>query len=395
MRVSGRLAVTLGAQSLAALAAFAPPVLAPVALKDLSLESDAWLGLYIALLYLSGMASTLSSGDLIARHGPIRVTQASLLLCATGIGLIAFGQPWLLPFAPLMIGLGYGPVTPAGSKILMIGGAPKAMGLVFSIKQTGVPLGAMTGGLALPWLIALGGWRFAVCVVAVLCIGAAGILQRWHGDFDTDLDRQRRVTWQRTAKSLGALKANRAASQLAWCSLFFGCMQLCVMTFLVAYLSRVFEMSLLAAGLFMSIAQAGGIVGRIGWGWLVDTGIGARAVLIALALTMGGTAVGLGLLPATTPWWIIAAVVAVLGASSIGWNGVYLSELARVSGFEQVSTITGAALFFTYLGVVLGPPVFGGVLALTGAYTASFAIISAAVVLGSLFLLSRMPARYS
>ncbi|GAB3678130.1 MFS transporter [Salinisphaera aquimarina] len=395
MKVAGRLSITLVAQSLAALAAFAPPVLAPVALADLSLSSDAWLGVYIALLYLAGMVSTLSSGDLIARFGPIRVTQISLLLCAAGIALVALGQTFLLPFAPLLIGLGYGPVTPSGSKVLMIGGAPRHIGLVFSVKQTGVPLGALAGGLMLPLLIALGGWRFAVCVVASLCLIAAGVLNRWRGDFDTSLDRQRRVTWRRTMTSLSALRANRAASQLAWCSLFFGCMQLCVMTFLVAYLSRVFEMSLLAAGLFMSIAQTGGILGRIGWGWLVDTAISARAVLIGIALAMGGTAVSLGLLPQSTPWWIIAAIVFVLGATAIGWNGVYLSELARVSGVEEVGRITGAALFFTYLGVVIGPPIFSAALALTGTYTVSFALISATVVLGSLLLLSRMPGKHS
>ena len=41
---------------------------------------------------------------------------------------------------------------------------------MFSIKQAGVPLGGMVGGLAIPPLIEAMGWRLAAVVVAAACI---------------------------------------------------------------------------------------------------------------------------------------------------------------------------------------------------------------------------------
>lgn len=391
MNVFGKLSLTLGIQSLVALAALAPPVIAPAALPDLALATEAWLGVYIALLYLAGMASTLVSGDLIARFGPVRVSQLSLVLCGVGVGLIALGHPPLLLLAPFIIGFGYGPVTPAGSQILVKGGAPKAIGLVFSIKQTGVPLGVLIAGLALPWLIALGGWRFAIGCIVTVCLLLSVALQWWRDPFDGDRDPARRMTVRRTGASLKTLFDNPAAYRLACVSFFFGAMQLCVITFLVSYLSHGFEMTLVVAGLLMSVAQASGMVGRIGWGWLSDRSISARAVLIGLAIAMAIAAAILGSLPYGTPWFVIAVIVAVLGATAIGWNGVFLAEIARVAPDSEVGTLTGAALFFTYFGVVVGPPIFGVILSLTHSYAASFIVISAGVLIGSVLLLGRRP----
>ena len=48
---------------------------------------------------------------------------------------------------------------------------PQHRNLMFSVKQAGVPLGGMIGGLALPPLIEAMGWRLAAVVVAFACIG--------------------------------------------------------------------------------------------------------------------------------------------------------------------------------------------------------------------------------
>ena len=58
----------------------------------------------------------------------------------------------LLVIAPLVIGAGYGPITPASSQVLARTAPPSRMALTFSIKQTGVPGGAALGGAMLPAL---------------------------------------------------------------------------------------------------------------------------------------------------------------------------------------------------------------------------------------------------
>lgn len=389
MTITSRLVLTLLIQALAALAAVSPSVIAPVAFRELGLGTEAWLGVYIALVYLSSMFSTLISGDSIARFGPIRVSQFALVACALGVAVIAIGRHELLVLAPLLIGLGYGLITPAGSQILVTGPRPRSMGLVFSAKQTGVPLGGLLAGLAIPGVIGLAGWRTAIVGIVILCLLVAGGIQWARALLDAQRDPRRHVRISQLTDSLRGLRANPAAMRLASSSFLFASMQLCVITFLVSYLTHSFEMSLVGAGALMSVAQTGGIVGRVVWGWITDFSITARAMLIGLALVMSGSAVALGLLRGASPGLLVTITVLVLGASAIGWNGVFLAEVARVAPQAQVGAVTGGALFFTYFGVVVGPPIFSAVLSVTGSYAASFNVIAAGVFVGSLWFLLR------
>ena len=49
---------------------------------------------------------------------------------------------------------------------------------------------------------------------------------------------------------------------------------------------------------------------------------------------------------------------AIFGASAVGWNGVYLSEVARIAENKMAGAATGACLSMTYLGVVVLPIIF-------------------------------------
>jgi hypothetical protein len=66
----------------------------------------------------------------------------------------------------------------------------------------------------------------------------------------------------------------------------------------------------------------------------------------------------------------------VFGASAIGWNGVYLAGAARLAPGGQVIAATGGCLFFTFLGVVVGPPVFAAVAAFTDSYSLGYLLFA-------------------
>jgi hypothetical protein len=80
-----------------------------------------------------------------------------------------------------------------------------------------------------------------------------------------------------------------------------------------------------------------------------------------------------------TPEWPMAAVlplVAVLGGTAIGWNGVQLAELARYAPAGGAGAVTAAASVITFAGVVLGPPLFAALAALTAGYRSGFVLMS-------------------
>src|SRR5690606_15909389 len=97
----------------------------------------------------------------------IRASQAGLLLCAAGVSLCTVESLFTMGLGALLIGLGYGPITPASSHLLARTTPAHRMSFVFSIKQTGVPLGGALAGIVVPNLAALAGWQWAFLAVAL------------------------------------------------------------------------------------------------------------------------------------------------------------------------------------------------------------------------------------
>src|SRR5512135_3273412 len=106
-------------------------------------------------------------------------------MCASGLVLLTVGSMPLLLASALVLGLGYGPITPASSHILAKTTPPHMMSFVFSVKQTGVPLGGALAGIVVPPLVLLGGWRSAVYTVAALCVLTALVAQSIRAENDT------------------------------------------------------------------------------------------------------------------------------------------------------------------------------------------------------------------
>ena len=71
---------------------------------------------------------------------------------------------------------------------------------------------------------------------------------------------------------------------------------------------------------------------------------------------------------------MILVLMVIFGASAIGWNGVYMAEVARVSPPGMIASTTGASLFFTYLGGIVCPSGFAFVIMATKSYQYGFII---------------------
>ncbi|HEY2981196.1 MAG TPA: MFS transporter, partial [Anaerolineales bacterium] len=152
------LIATMAIQALVSMAVFAPPVLAPAAHDDIGFPAS-WIGIVTALTFAAATFGALFSGGIIARVGALRMSQFSLLLCGSGIALIASSSAWLVALGALVMGLGYGPVTPSSSAILADRTPERIRSFIFSLKQTGVPIGGALTGAIVPALIVAFGWR--------------------------------------------------------------------------------------------------------------------------------------------------------------------------------------------------------------------------------------------
>ena len=378
------LAVTLVIQAMVAMALLTLPVMAPVAARALSV-SPALVGVYVSVTYAGAMTASLLGGDTVRRLGAIRVSQWGLVLCASGLLLCML--PWLpaLALGAVLIGLGYGPITPASSHVLARTTPPAQMSLVFSIKQTGVPVGSMLAGAIVPPLLLLVDWQASLAVVALVCVLCAVVAQPLRRELDADRQAQHPVHLGSLVRPIRLVLSHRRLATMAACSFMFSMVQMSLTTYLVTYLSEELGLALVAAGLALSAAQMGGIGGRIAWGYVADRWLGASRTLMLLAALMVCAALATATLSPQAPRLLLVLILVVFGASAIGWNGVYLAEVARQAPAGQASLATGGTLAFTFLGVVIGPPVFGLLATVFGTYRAGFvALMGVASVCGVL-----------
>jgi MFS family permease len=379
------LTVTTGIQALVAMAVLTLPVMAPAAAPALGISAT-YTGLYVSLVYVGAMLASLAAGNAVAKFGAIRVSQGGLLLCAAGLCLSALPSLPAVAVGAVLVGLGYGPITPASSHLLARTTPRERMSVVFSIKQTGVPLGGVLAGAIVPGLMLWTGWQGALLAVAAANVLCAVLAQPLRVQLDDDRDASKRLALGSLTGPLRLILSHPGLRMLAGCSFVFAITQLSLTSYLVTFLDGTLAYGLVTAGLTLSAAQAGGVVGRVLWGYVSDHWLGAGRMLASLSLLMAAAAFATALLHPGLPVLLVVAVLVVFGASAIGWNGVYLAEVARRAPAGQVSLATGGTLAITFFGVVLGPPAFGAVSALFGTYRAGFFALAIACALCTLAL---------
>lgn len=388
------LTVTLAIQVFVSLASTATPVLAPEIGRDLGV-APRLVGVFVGLVYVGSMVASLASGHFVHRHGAIRVSQVGVLICAIGISIVAstHGTLALLVLAPIIIGLGYGPITPASSHVLARTTPPSRMALTFSIKQTGVPLGAAIAGAVLPALAGNSGWRSAFITVAIIGVLIAALSEPTRKGLDGQVSGPvAAFSFKALLAPLRMLVRHKRLRELSITGFVYAATQMCLTSFLVVYLTESLGFTLVAAGLALTVANIGGIIGRIAWGAIADH-LGAPRLMLGVIGLIGAACAFLASSFAAS-WASVAllAVCAAFGASAIGWNGVQLSEVARQAPPGQAGSMTGASGFITFAGVVLGPPTFALLASLSGGYRVGFAVFGSANLLCGLALLCRRPA---
>jgi nitrate/nitrite transporter NarK len=206
------------------------------------------------------------------------------------------------------------------------------------------------------------------------CLALAVAIEPWRTHYDYGLNPKASVSMRAILAPIALVARESRLRQMAIASFVYGGVQITLVTYFVTFLIDRFGLTLVLAGLVMSVAQVGSIAGRIVWGILADRVFKRRTMLGLLGLGMGLAAIGTVVSAADWPHWLLFAFASVFGATAVGWNGVFLAEVARIAPAARVSEATGGCLFFTFLGAVLTPPIFNAALTLTASYAAAFAV---------------------
>lgn len=360
------------------------PVLAPFAAIGLGVDADK-VGLFTAILFFSALVSSTGTAGLVARWGSFVGSAASLGTVAIGALALALAQgPLGLTLGAVLIGIGYGPVNPIGSRLLNRVAQGRQRNLIFSFKQSSVAIGGAIAGLVLPIVALAISWRAATLVVLVLAlltaICAIPTSRRLGQDGDPDAS-------IRFALPLGAVRAlweDPKQRGLAIAVFAFSMAQFGFMSVYVTMIWRETDVEPETAAFMLSLTMVASIFGRLYWGWRADAGR-PRQVLAWLAWSGAVALLLLLTLGPGWPWIAIAAISVGLGFGPMGWSGVLLAEVARAgearAGPRGVLKATAGTMVFAYLGGFTGPAllslsalVFGsyipGLLCLVAAFAA-------------------------
>ena len=384
------LLVTTAAQMVVAMSNIVLSTIAPKVAESLGV-APVLVGYHVGLTFGAAAVASVYGGIVVLRVGAARTTQISMVSSVIGLALLALPHVGFIALGSLFVGTGMGFAAPAASYLLARHTSPERRNLFFSIKQTGVPLGGVVVALAAPVLAVTVGWRWSLAMIAA--VGVATLL----------LAERARVAWDSDQRPIGSLRSapfggvplvwrQQALRWVALVAVLFSSIQRIVLSFTVVYLVAEAGYGLVEAGIMLSVVQVGGATSRIPWGWLADRMKSGLAVLTLICVIMIACSFALIALGAGWPKPLVFALFFLLGASSVGWNGIVHAECARLSPPGMISLAAGGMSFFVFGGVMMGPPVFTLTHGIVGSYSGTFwLMVVAGVAALGLLLRARAP----
>ena len=347
-----------------------PAVIAPAIIADLLID-PAWIGLYFGLTAIAALVVQLGCGGFIVRYGALRMSQASLIMLVVGSLLATLGTPLMFACSAIISGAGGALSTPASSHLLGRCSPPRHLALVFSVKQTAVPVGMLLCGALGPLLTQSMGWRGTMLLTAAACALFTLMLQPLRKIYDDDRVPGHAIQLSDFRTTLTSVLRAPDLRAMSFACLAFNGVQSVVTAYFVVYLTTI-GYTPVAAGLAFSAAVMVAVPGRIVWGWLGSGRIAPRLLMAMLALGMAASVALLGLSSASWPTLLVAVVAGVLSATALSWHGVVLSEAARAAPEGRRGAVTGGVLSFGQVGALAEPLMFSALLGLTGSYGIGF-----------------------
>jgi predicted MFS family arabinose efflux permease len=372
--------ILLAAQSFGTMATMTLPAVAPKVAETYGIDSSL-IGYQISILAAAMLVSLTLGSQLAVRWGPCRLQQTGLILLIAGSFIAILPHAAFMFGSALALGLGYGVLTTSASHLLARFAPAERRNLIFSLKQTGVPLGGVGAAAITPAVAVTLGWQWALAGNAAILFVLVALLERGRPHWDDDRDPAARIVINPFA-DMAAIWRHGALRLLSIAGGCFVIVQICLSTFTVVYFAEEIGLTLIAAGIVLTASQVGGVAGRVFWGWLADVTrscFGVLAVLAAVMLAACALAYFV-----TAGWSLLAACTLffVIGSTASGWNGAFLAEVARLTPRPRISRMTGGSLAYVNVCKMVGPILFTNVYLASGSYSLAFALLAAPAGIG-------------
>ena len=387
----GPLIATTAMQTVATMAAYSVPALAPVIARDLGVDG-ALTGYFVSVVYGVGIFSSLLAANFIHRHGAVRAGQLVLAMALAMLLIASLGGSVVsVAMGAVVIGLAYGATAPSSTHLLVPRTPPGMLNFVLSLRQIGVPLGGVLAGVLLPPVALVIGWQYAMLCIAVPIVLLLVALERPRRDWDQRPIHQPQSIADGLKKLVVLLMESAELRRLTIASFIYSGVQLCFVAFIVVHLTTRVGFDIVAAGQTLALYQLCGVVSRPIWGWIADRAMPARWLLVLQGMLMTIAAVAAGQFDAGWPGGLVLLTCAVAGASASGYTGIAYAEFARLGGARRTEAAgLGSAAMFA--GVRVIPSVATGLITTTGSYALAYGAIGVGSACAAMLLAMRKAA---
>jgi len=333
-----------------------------------------------ALVSASGFTGALLSpvfGRVTDRLGSVKSVTGVLLVAMTAMALISVSPTYIVLFGgAILTGLPNGWTNPATNALIVDNVAAGARGFITGIKQSGVQAGAFLGGLLLPAISNLAGWR--VAWASFLLFPIVALAAMW-----------RRPEVKREPRAAGTPRVPipTAVKWIAVYGTLTGLGVSSITTFLPLFAQEDQGWTKTQAGLLIAGVGLVGVIARITWGSVSERWLGHGRTLRLLGAQSAVGAILLALAASgNAPSWILVLTALLFGSGAVAWNAVGMLAVMDYSVPELVGRGTGLAMLGFLTGVGLGAPLMGFSVDRLGVYTPGW------LVLAGLFAISTVVA---
>ena len=352
--------------------------------------SNTEIGLLVSAAALGYSLFQVPAGWLIDRLGIRRMLFAGTF--AAGAIILAMNFVQNLPGASVILflgGLGCGCFPAVATKAILQWFPVKERGTAIGLHQTSITVAGIVTAILLPLLAVNFGWRFGFVAVGGFSMAAAILATIFYKDApDTGRTRIQKEGSPTNWKLIREVLLDRNILFVSVSCIGLMAVDYSLTTYLIIFLKDSVGLTVTVAGVFLALTNVGGVFGKLFFGTLSDRVLGGsrrKPLLVAGGITLMMTVVMQVIAPGAS-YWVLAVAFAVFGFAAIGWGGLNLILVSEFTRKEYMGLAMGYSLMILMIGNIVGPPVFGYIIDITGSYSLAWWFLTACAIASLFFM---------
>ncbi|EAR23685.1 General substrate transporter [marine actinobacterium PHSC20C1] len=378
----GLLIVTLTlAMATGATGTYTLGALSPFIVSEFSLGAGG-IGVLISALYVTAASFSGIIGRRADRVDPafIILAGACCSLIAAVVFAVAPNVAVLVVFA-LFAGLAMAASNPGSNGMIARRLPPGSRAYATGLKQSGATGTGLYIAGVMPTLAIIVGWRGAALAAAVIpMLAIIAVLWSRRGQTnELDLD-----------AVPDAIEHPRQSRWLLWLSayaLVLGIATGICNAFYVLYSSERLGFTVVEAGFVFASFGVASVIARVVWARLAERGLDTGRLLAIIAV-IGAVSALLCLAAPYIGGWAMWTAAVFAGSSIVGWNALAMVTIMKRVPVNAVGASSARMLRAFFIGLAIGPLLFGGLVELTNyllGWILQFAALGLALVFAILF----------